>query len=408
MPVKKSPMERMNEASENTEIWWDSSPLIFDSWKHDRIKSKPLEKRDKEEELLDRYYVSDKPMEQLFLGVTTNPPLSGAVIKDDPGFWRELSIEIKRNNPGFSIHQVWWEVYKQVVKRGAEKYLGVFRQSNYKYGFISGQVDPRDYENEEAMRKQALELAALATNVMIKIPGTEQGVRIIKYLTSKGIATNCTLAFTLPQFVAVGHAVAEGVEEAKKNGVDLSMWRSVITSMTARYEELGDFDEESEKIGVSLTVADKRWASIGMFKKAMRYLKENGLPSKMLICSMREGPVVDGKTRIWHFEKLSGANAVFTCPPKYIDLVDEIGADIEFDPDGWKEPIPDEVLEKLNKFKYFREAYDPKGLEPPEFNRHSAVIATAKSFSKATNEMESFVEESVTKAEIKSRPVTKA
>jgi len=135
-------MERMNEASENTEIWWDSSPLIFESWKHKRIKSKPLETRDEEEDLLDRYYISERPMEQLFRGVTTNPPLSGAVIKDDPGFWRELSIEIKRKNPGFSTHQVWWEVYKEVVKRVAEKYLGVFRQSNYRYGCISGQVDP--------------------------------------------------------------------------------------------------------------------------------------------------------------------------------------------------------------------------------------------------------------------------
>jgi len=405
MAVKKSPMERMNEASENTEIWWDSSPLIFDSWKHKRIKSKPLEKRDEEEELLDRYYISDKPMEQLFRGVTTNPPLSGAVIKDDPGFWREFSIEIKRKNPDFSTHRVWWEVYKTVVKRGAEKYLGVFRHSNYKYGYISGQVDPRDYDNEQAMKKQALELSSLASNVMIKIPGTEQGVRVIKFLTSKGIPTNCTLAFVLPQFVAVAHAVAEGLEEAKKNGVDLSMWRSVITSMTARYESLGDFEKESEQIGVELTEADIRWASIGIFKKAMNYLEEKGLPSKMLICSMRKGPVVEGKVRLWHFEKLSGAKAVFTCPPKYIDEVDEIGKDIEFDPEGWKEPIPEEVLEKLNKFKYFREAYDPHGLEPPQFNQHPALLATAKQFSEATDEMERFVEQSLKNAEIKSRVV---
>jgi len=405
MAVKKSPMERMNEANEKTEIWWDSSPLIFDSWKHKRIKSKPLEKRDEEEELLDRYYISDKPMGQLFRGVTTNPPLSGAVIKDDPGFWREYSIEIKRMNPDFSTHRVWWEVYKTVVKRGAEKYLGVFRQSNYKYGYISGQVDPRDYENEEAMKMQALELASLASNVMIKIPGTEQGVRVIKYLTSKGIPTNCTLAFVLPQFVTVAHAVAEGLEEAKKKGVDLSMWRSVITSMTARYESLGDFEKESEKLGVELVEADIRWASIGIFKKAMNYLEEKGLPSKMLICSMRKGPVIDGKVRLWHFEKLSGANAVFTCPPKYIDQVDEIGVDIDFDPDGWKEPIPDEILEKLNKFKYFREAYDPHGLEPPQFNQHPSLMATAKQFSQATDEMEHFVEQSLKNAEIKSRVI---
>jgi len=56
------------------------------------------------------------------------------------------------------------------------------------------------------------------------------------------------------------------------------------------------------------------------------------------------------------------------------------------------------VMDKLNKFQYFREAYDPRGLEPAQFNTHSATLATAKSFSKATNEMEGFVEESLKNA----------
>ncbi len=406
MAVKKSPMERMNETGEDVEIWWDSSPLVFDSWKRKRIKSKKtIEERDAEEELLDRYYISDKPLEQLFRGVTTNPPLSGAVIKDDPGFWREFAIELKRRNPDASTHEIWWMTYKEIVKRGAEKYLGVFRATNFKYGYISGQVDPRDYQNEEAMKQQALELASLASNVMVKVPGTEQGVRVIKFLTSKGIPTNCTLAYVLPQFAAVAQAVKEGLEEAKKNGVDLRMWRSVITSMTGRYESLGNFQKEAEELGIELTEADVRWASIAIFKKAINYMQENGYPSKMLICSMRSGPVVDGKTRLWHFEKLAGAPAVFTCPPKYIDQVDEYGQDIEFDPDGWKEPVPEEVLDKLMKFQYFREAYDPKGLEPPQFNTHPATIATAQQFGAATDEMENFVAESIKNADLSVRRV---
>jgi len=393
--MKKSPMQRFNETSEDLEIWWDSSPLVYESWKKDRVKARPLEERDGEEELLDTYYISDKPMEQLFVGVTTNPPLSGAVVKDDPGFWREWAIEKARMNPGLSSHEIWWEVYKEIVKRGAEKYLGVFRASGHKMGYISGQVDPRDYENEEEMKRQALELASLSSNVMIKVPGTEQGVRVLRYLTSKGIATNCTLAFVLPQFVAVAKAVKEGLEEAKKGGVELTRWRSVITSMTGRYEELGDFDSEAESLGVEISEAEKRWAGIAIFKKAMEYMEEKSLSSKMLICSMRPGPIVGGKKELWHFKKLAGAPAVFTCPPKYISVVDAEYEEMEFDAEGWKEPVPDEVLGKLNKFKYFRDAYDPEGLEPPQFNAHSCTVATAKSFSKATNEMEAFVEESL-------------
>ena len=394
--MQKSTMQKFNDTSDTLEIWWDSSPLVFESWKKARIKSKPLEERQAEEDLLDTYYISDRPMDQLFRGVTTNPPLSGAVVKDDPGFWREWIIERKRKNPKMSDHELWWATYKEIVKRGAEKYLGTFRESGFSYGYISGQVDPRDYQNEEAMTKQALELSGLASNVMIKIPGTEQGVRILKFLTSRGIATNCTLAFTMPQFAAVAQVVKEGLEIAEKDGVDLTKWRSVITHMSARFEELGDLDAEAEKAGIELTEADKRWSSIAIFKRAMQYLEENGYPSKMLICSLRPGPTVDGRAELWHLEKLAGSPAVFTCPPKFISQADEYDAG-EFNPGAWKEPVPDRVIDKLSALKFFREGYDPKGMEPPQFNTHSCTVATATSFSKATDEMESFVVESLRK-----------
>ena len=74
---------------------------------------------------------------------------------------------------------------------------------------------------------------------------------------------------------------------------------------------------------------------------------------------------MDGKKELWHFEKLAGVHAVFTCPPKSINLVNDEYRELEFDPDAWKEPVPDEVLDRLNKFQYFREAYDAEGMEHP-------------------------------------------
>jgi len=403
MAVKKSPMERMNDTCDTCEIWWDSSPLVYNSWSQKTLADTPDEMRSEVSEWHKRYFISDTPLEQLFRGVTTNPPLSWAAVNDDPGFWREWAIEQKRKNPDASAHDIWWMMYREIVKRGAERYLGVFNRSGFRYGYLSGQVDPRDYDNEAVMKKQALEIADVASNIMIKIPATGEGVRVIKFLTSKGIPTNATLAFVMPQFAAVANAVKEGVEMAKRDGVDLSRWRSVITTMAARYEELGDFKKESEKIGIELTEAEIRWSSIAILKKAINFLIEGNYPSKMLVASMRKGPVVDGTMRMWHFEKVTGADLVYTCPGKYIKMVDEYCYDIEFDKDAWKEPVPEEVLDKLNKFQYFREAYDPNGLEPPQFNTHPSTAATASSFSKATNEMESFVAEALKLADIKSR-----
>jgi transaldolase len=403
MALKKSPMERFAATNPESEIWWDSSPLVYETWRKKTLADTPAEKRETVAGWHERYYISGKPMEQLFRGVTTNPPLSWAAVKDDPGFWREWAIEQKRREPKLSAHEIWWRMYREIVKRGAEKYLGVFHHSGFRWGYLSGQVDPRDYENEEAMREQALEISAVASNIMIKIPGTAQGLKVIRYLTSRGISTNATLCFVLPQFVAVAKAVREGVEEAKRKGVDLSQWRSVITSMTARYEELGDFEREGEKLGITLSEAELRWSSIAILKKAINFLREGGYPSKMLVASMRPGPVVGGKKRLWHFEKVAGSDMVYTCPGKYIKVADEVGEDIEFDPEAWKEPVPEQVLEKLNRFEYFRKAYDPRGLEPEEFNTHPSTVGTATEFSNATNEMEKFVQEAIRGADIKSK-----
>ena len=101
-------------------------------------------------------------------------------------------------------------------------YLPLFEASGYKEGYLSGQVDPRSVFDAEAMTRQAEELAVINPNVMIKVPGSKEGYGVIEYLTSKGISTNNTLTFVLPQLVDCARSVKRGLEKAKANGVDLS------------------------------------------------------------------------------------------------------------------------------------------------------------------------------------------
>jgi hypothetical protein len=102
-------------------------------------------------------------------------------------------------------------------------------------------------------------------------------------------------------------------------------------------------------------------------------------------------------------EKLAGADIVYTLPGKFIAMADEVCRDIEFDSEAWREAVPDEALEKLNKFQYFREANDPKGLEPPQFDTHPSMVATATQFGNACTDMEAFVEQAVKDADITSK-----
>jgi len=94
----------------------------------------------------------------------------------------------------------------------------------------------------------------------------------------------------LPQLMAAAEMANEGLEIAKKNGVDTSKWRAVITHMAARYGHMGDMQKEAEERGIELTESDLRWAELAIFKKAYNILEERGYPSKMLLCSMRISP----------------------------------------------------------------------------------------------------------------------
>ncbi|MBW2336287.1 MAG: transaldolase [Deltaproteobacteria bacterium] len=384
--------ERLVDISPGMEIWWDSSPVIFENWcKKILAKADPADRENLQQQF-NRMYDTENPLNQLFRGVTTNPPLSLQAIQDDPPYWEKVTKDILAENPGLDKEGLFWELYKTVVKRGSDMYLPLFEASNYKEGFLSGQVDPRSVFDKDAMMRQAEEIAAINPNVMIKIPGTKQGYGVIEYLTSKGIATNNTLTFVLPQLVDCANSVKRGLETAKKNGVDLSRWRSVITHMESRYGDLGGLRDFAREKGIELSDGEVRLAELAIFKKAYKYLIDNKLPSKMLSCSLRIGPTVDGQDRIWHMEEKAGASIVVTCPPGFIDEVIFLpGVEkITFEKDRILEDIPQDVMDKLMRIPYFERAYSEDGYTRDEYNTHPSLQRTAEQFSKATEEMVAF------------------
>ena len=386
----KSVLERLWEINTDAEIWWDSSPLIYDNW-----RKKLLAKAHEPDEMsawLDRLYSSNRiPGDILFRGVTTNPPLSYDAIKDDPGYWSSWIDALIEKDQCLDAEVVFWQTYKEIVRRGAEMYLPIFKASGYRNGYISGQVDPRIRHDVDRMFAQGEELRALSPNVMVKVPGTAEGYEVIRRLTAKGISTNNTLSFIIPQFVACMRAVVDGLTEARANGVDLSKWRSVITSMSTRYGTLGDLQKEAAERDIELSEADIRWAEIAIFKKACRLVDENtAYQGKMLLCSMRLSPILDGAPQCWHMEKVAGANIVYTCPPIFIEGLFEKARHLEFR-SQIREPVPEKVMDKLMKIPYFARGYAEDGYSPKEFDHHPALVTTARQFSEATQQMVDFV-----------------
>jgi transaldolase len=383
-------LERLAKTSPGLEIWWDSSPLVYSKWADALIQQTPPEKQPWIASQLRRIYDPNHPTQTLFRGVTTNPPLSLTAMQHDPERWTAWIRNYAQAHPSAQVEDVFWALYKEIVRLGANAFQPIFESSGFIYGYLSGQVDPRRFFDPETMLRQALELSAMAPNVMIKIPGTQQGVGIIRELTARGIPTNCTAAYILPQFIAVAEAVLTGLQEARAKGVDLTHWRSVVTDMSARWENAPEFTAQAEQAGIQLTPEDRRWAGVAIFKQACRIFSERAYPSKMLICSVRMGPTVDGVLRCWHLEETAGANAVFTLPPNFLTEFFTQGDHLQFEP-RIRDEIPEEVMNRLQRLPYFTESYDPNGMTPAQFNTISPLLSTFKEFSSATEKMVDFV-----------------
>jgi transaldolase len=391
---ERNMLEDLVAVSPGMEIWWDSSPVILANWYKKMLAKADAADHDVLNAQFARMYNADDPMGQLFRGVTTNPPLSLQAIQDDPDRWRVEAEKLLKEKDGLDTEGLFWELYKQVVKQGSDMFLPLFEASGHKEGFLSGQCDPRSAFDKDAMLKQAYELCTLNPNVMIKVPGTAQGYEVIEELTSKGIATNNTLTFVLPQLMDCAKSVQRGLEKAKADGVDLSKWRSVITHMEARYGDLGGLRDFGKEKGIELTEGDVRLAELAIFKKAYRLVKEGGYQSKMLSCSLRFGPVVDGKTRMWHLQEKAGADIVVTCPPPLIDECINFPTpeDISFEEGRISVDPPKDVMDKLMRIPYFERAYEEDGYTRDEYNSHPALVKTAEAFAKATNEMVAFAD----------------
>jgi len=390
--MNESVLERLTKVNPDMEIWWDSSPLVFKSWVDKLVESAPEEEKANLDQQLNRIYVLNDPAKSLVRGCTTNPPLSLTAVKNDPELWNEWIDETILSNPGLNQSDYFWLTYKEVIRRGAEMMMPIWEASNGRFGYISGQLDPRLLTDIDKMVETAQEIRAIAPNLMIKVPASSEGVDVVRILTSMAIPTNVTTCFTLPQIWAVANAAADGLKIAEENDIDMSKWRAVITMMIGRLTEHPVLDQQAERRGIQLSWADKHWLGVYVFRKAYQLLKENALPSKMLACSMREGPLVGGKNHFWDVEKIAG-DIVYTMPPYVLRPLFQNCGDLAFEEELLYDDVPYEVLDKMSKIPYILQSWDENGMEIDQFNDHPATITTAEAFSKASIGLEGYVGE---------------
>ena len=308
--VKPVVLRKLKERNRNLELWWDAHPGFF------RVFLAQLQEKKFDDDSIremKKWMSHNEGGFFFFDGVTTNPPLVLKFLQSFPQVVEKVREwgEQFRNATGEA--NSWFDLYWMVGKLGTDKFLSNFYRRGRQFGFVCVQVDPRFSKDREAMKYQALKLARMSPNVMIKIPATRAGIEVIEELVSLGVPINVTSCFCVPQVVHVARAIKRGVEKGRIRGIDYSGWRSVITMMIGRWEASPELEEKNT--GVLLQEEELRWFGILMAKKAVEEVRNLGAPTKVLVCSTRKGP---GRAYL-HLEELSKLPIVVTMNPEAIE-----------------------------------------------------------------------------------------
>lgn len=118
----------------------------------------------------------------------------------------------------------------------------VYDSANRKDGFVSLEVSPYLAHDTHGTVAEARRLwkAVDRANVMIKVPGTPEGLPAIKQLISEGMNINVTLLFSQQVYEQVAEAYISGLEQLAANQGDLSRVASVASFFISRIDTLVD------------------------------------------------------------------------------------------------------------------------------------------------------------------------
>jgi transaldolase/glucose-6-phosphate isomerase len=144
------------------------------------------------------------------------------------------------------------ETYRAMVVRDVQQACDVFRptweQTDHGDGFVSLEVEPdlaSDTEGTITAARYYWERVD-RPNVMIKIPGTPEGVQAIETATYEGINVNVTLLFSVDAYRAIAEAYIRGMERRAQEGKSLDV-HSVASFFVSRVDT--EVDKRLDRIG---------------------------------------------------------------------------------------------------------------------------------------------------------------
>jgi transaldolase len=164
-------------------------------------------------------------------GLTSNPTIFDHAIKNSSSYDRAIRDYASKGKSG---EELFFELALEDLTRAADLFRPVHDRTNGLDGWVSLEVSPLLAHNTASTLAEAKQLFARANrrNLLIKIPGTKEGLPAIEEAIFAGIPVNVTLLFSAEQYRAVAEAYMRGIERRIDAGLnpDIGSVASVFVS----------------------------------------------------------------------------------------------------------------------------------------------------------------------------------
>ena len=167
-------------------------------------------------------------------GLTSNPSIFNTAIKNSTAY--DAAIQ-KKYAEGKSGEDLFFELALEDLTRAADLFRPIYDRTNGVDGWVSLEVSPLLAYDADRTLEAAINLHSRAArpNLMIKIPGTEEGLPAIEEAIFSGIPINVTLLFSSGQYRAAAEAFLRGIERRIEAGLNPNVG-SVASVFISRWD----------------------------------------------------------------------------------------------------------------------------------------------------------------------------
>ncbi len=286
-------------------------------------------------DLLDREIMTSGKLQSLIetddlRGLTSNPSIFEKAITGSSDYDNDITELSKTTSDNSAI---FFDMAIADIQRAADLFKPVYDNTNGKDGFVSLEVSPYLARDTDGTIEQARELWKRVDrkNVMIKIPGTKEGLIAIRECLREGININVTLLFGLPRYREITEAFMGGLEDRLKEGNSIKDVASVASFFLSRIDVMIDpmlKEKGAENLKGKIAIASAKQAYqiyLEMIASdRFKNLEENGA-QKQRVLYASTGTKDPSFSDVLYVESIIGQDTINTLPMETIDAFRDHG-----------------------------------------------------------------------------------